>query len=425
MKLRIVFLICLLLPVLAFSQKKKGSPKLLVYGSDVTAWSAAVQAAKSNVETVLVLDSPFLGKELTDDRLAIQHALALDGGQWMWLLMDMAGSKSRSDSVATITKRDFNPQLAKNALEKSVDAQANLTVIPNQQVIKADKGRRAWEITLSNRQRYSVLSVLDASVDGTIAKSAGIPVDSLSKGSLTAMKDVNLAISRTTVAVGELDQQPQLVFLRDLLQGEKENVLDIGLMRSIAKSPENIGFRSAYGQALGATAAYLAFFKTTSKKIDIRKLQAELLAFNVRMTPYADVATDDRDFKALQKFFLTGVFLGREEQGQYVFDRKGYVKFSDIKDILNDIYTRSQLWFLDNYRDEEMTWKDVIGLIKFVSFKGDEVERQIEKDWSTKFKFEGTYKPEDKITREQFAIITDLFTTSFAKAINLDGTFVK
>lgn len=424
MNLRVLTFLCMLIPCLVCAQKK-AKPKMFVYGSDITALSAAIQAARSNVPTVMLMDKPILAEEITSEVLQIEGNKNLDGGIWMGILMEMAISKTRDDSLAQVVKKDFNPQLARNAIDKYMRELPNLTVIKEQSISKVTRNKRNWEIVLSNRQKFEVLSVVDASEDAGLVKASGLKLDSALQGGYTQAKDMGLAISRTSLAVGELDKVSSVVFLKDLLDFEKENLFDIGRLRSMVKSPDNIGFRSSFGQAIGATAGYTAFFKTDSKKIDIRKLQAELLAFKARLIPYQDVEVKDTHFAAIQKCYLTGFFLGKEVEGKYIFDGDQIVKFSDVKTVLNDIYTRSQLWFLDNYREDELTWKDLLGMIKFIAFKGDEVDRQIAKDWKTKLKFEGEFSPENKVTRDQFAVVADLFSSSFAKAINLDGSFVK
>ncbi|MGX1641438.1 FAD-dependent oxidoreductase [Sphingobacterium sp.] len=424
MNLRVLTFLCLLFPCLVCAQKK-AKPKMFVYGSDITALSAAIQAARSNVPTVMLMDRPILAEEITSEVLQFEGNKNLDGGIWMGILMEMAISKTRDDSLAQVVKKDFNPQLARNAIDKYMRELPNLTVIKEQSISKVTRNKRNWEIILSNRQKFEVLSVVDASEDAGLVKASGLKLDSALQGGYTQAKDMGLAISRTSLAVGELDKASSVVFLKDLLDFEKENLFDIGRLRSMAKSPDNIGFRSSFGQAIGATAGYTAFFKTDSKKIDIRKLQAELLAFKARLIPYQDVEVKDPHFAAIQKCYLTGFFLGKDVEGKYIFDGDQIVKFSDVKPVLNDIYTRSQLWFLDNYREDELTWKDLLGMIKFIAFKGDEVDRQIAKDWKTKLKFEGEFSPENKVTRDQFAVVADLFSSSFAKAINLDGSFVK
>lgn len=421
-----IFVCGLILAIpLGLIAQKKEKPRILVYGSDVVALNAAVQAARSNVPTVWVLDEAEIANELTGEPLALKSNAGLDGGLWMEILMEMTGSKERNDSLARVVKNKMNPRLAKNAVEKIIGKLANLTVVKGEAISQLEARRRGWQVTLSNRQKYSVLSIVDASRGGDlVALHADSSVDSAFRAYRT-IDELALAESRTTLALGELQGELRVVLLSDLLAAESDNLFDLRYLRTVEETPETIPFRSAVGQALGATAGYCAFFKVSSDRIDIRKLQSELLAFRARLSPYQDVSVADRHFSALQKFYLTGYFMGADADGSYHLGTNKPVRLEEVKDVFNSIYTRSQLWFLDHYHQDEMTWSDLMELIKFVSFKGDEIVRQVRRDWQTKLEFRGEYDPNRIVTREHFAVITDLFSTAFSKAINEDGSFVK
>lgn len=397
---------------------------MLVYGSGVVALSAAVQSARSNVPTLWVLDQQEVAGELTQQPLSVTGNSGLDGGLWMEILMEMAMSKKQDDSLARVIKRDLNPRLAKNAVEKIIDKLPNLTLIKDQSIHAAERRRRGWRVTLSNRERYTVISMVDASSSGDlVAQHPEAATDSIS--AYRKIEELGLAESRTTVALGELDGALRAVRLSDLLAAESDNLFDLGFLRSVEASPESIPFRSALGQALGATAGYCAFFKTETDRINIRKLQSELLAFRARLNPYQDVSIKDHHFSAFQKLYLTAYFSGERQGEAYHLGKDKPIRMEEIREVMNTIYTRSQLWFLDHYREDEMTWRDLMDFTKFVSFKGDEIVRQVQKDWQTKLQFQGEYDPKGLVTREQFAVITDLFSDAFAKAVNLDGSFVK
>lgn len=424
MNLRLALLAILIIPLSLFAQKKQ-KPKLLVYGSDIAAFSAAVQAARSNVPTVWVLDQAQIAPEITSQAVKINSNQKLDGGIWMNILMEIAVSKAKSDSLAQMVKQDLNPRLAQNALDKIIAELPNLTLIKNQQISKTSQKKRGWDIQLSNRLQFSVLSLLDFSEKGSLYTQAEKDDKPYASNAIQKAADVSLALGRTSVGAAELDGSAHVILLKDLLTFERNNLLDAGFLRQVSSDPNNIAFRAAYGQALGATAAYLAFFKTNSKSIDIRKLQAELMAFSARLTPYQDVSSQDTHFGSIQKNYLTGFFLGQVEDGKYLFKKDDFVRFDDVKAVMNDIYTRSQLWFLDNFRNEDLTWGDLFGLIKYVSLKGDEVQKQVEKEWNSKRKFQGEFSLKNKVTREHFAVMADLYSNSFSKTINLDGSFVK
>src|SRR5690606_12573352 len=162
---------------------------------------------------------------------------------------------------------------------------ANLTLIKGEAINQLEPRRRGWQVRLSNRQKYQVLSIVDASRGGDLAAlHTDTSIDSVFKAYRT-IDELGLAESRTTLALGELQDALRVVLLSDLLASESENLFDLGYLRDIEPTPETIPFRSAVGQALGATAGYCAFFKVSSDRIDIRKLQSELLAFRARLNP--------------------------------------------------------------------------------------------------------------------------------------------
>lgn len=50
------------------------------------------------------------------------------------------------------------------------------------------------------------------------------------------------------------------------------------------------------GQAAGTIAAYCAFYKTSTKTINVRVVQGELLAFDALLIPYSDIELKDPNF---------------------------------------------------------------------------------------------------------------------------------
>jgi len=404
--------------------QKKEKPRLLIYGSNEYSSTAAFQAAQSNVPTVLVYDKPI------DTRFSLSE-LAKNSKE------DLKPESHLKDPDS-LGALEFGA-LVVNEFNNKINP--FLTEIDNKTVKKLVKTKKGWEVTLSDNQKFNVISIIDATENSDLTSLSKLNFDVQEKDDFTLPKDMSLAMSRTTVASIAHDSIRRVIFLEDLLKAQKDNLFNLGIGRKYlalkpaensleddlsAEEEENDDIGDLpFAKALGATAGYLAFFKSDAGKIDIRKLQSELITFDSNIIPYQDVSSDDNHFKAIVKCYLTGFFLGKEHEGKYIFDKAANVKFDEIKPVFNDIYTRSQLWFLDNYRNDDLTWKDLISLIRFVSFKGEEVETQIAKGWSTKLKFEGEYNPENKITREQFAVVTDLYSSAFAKAINLDGSFVK
>jgi len=422
-----VFFAVFVLPLSLFAQKppKPKKPEMLVYGSGALAFAAALQGAKSGVPTLWVTENEELIPELTGGgRLRIDNLPHLDGGIWLDLLMETGRSKAKNDSLAQAIKQDINPQLVKNALERMLAAHPLLTVLRSQPIHAINRQKKDWQVTLGNKQRFLVRAVLDAGKEQRLRALAGIENPAATSAGILPIGEISLEHSRTLVASGQSGDEVYGVSLTDLLAAERDNFFDLaGLQGFCGDERRNIPFKTAIGQALGATAAYVAFFKTTADKIDVRKLQTELLAYGAKIVPYRDIQTGDSHFNTVQRFGLSGMLQGRVEDGVFLLGKAERVAYKEIEPIFNRLYTRSQLWFADN-QGEYFTWKDFLSLVKFVGMRG-EIEKQVERDWSTKLKFDGAFDLDAHVNRYQFAVILERYAPPYPTAVTREGGFVR
>jgi hypothetical protein len=181
------------------------------------------------------------------------------------------------------------------------------------------------------------------------------------------------------------------------------------------------------GQAAGTIAAYCAFFKTTTKLINPRVVQGELLAFNAILIPYEDIDQNDQNdlnFLAFQRLGLSGLIKPKLNDGKLYFDTAGIVKSEDIKLSMREYYTRSQLWFADNKKDT-LSINDVIELIKFNANRGEELKQEIAESWKNSFKLSSPFEPERNITRKEFGILVDKYLQPFNIRIDPIGNLLR
>src|SRR5690606_36183664 len=108
--------------------------------------------------------------EFTRSARGMENLLNVDGGIWMKLLMRMGALKDASDSLARHIKREINPRLFENALEKIISEQANLKIVFANDIIAIDKKRKHWSITLEDGHKYTVDCVIDASVNQKLGR---------------------------------------------------------------------------------------------------------------------------------------------------------------------------------------------------------------------------------------------------------------
>lgn len=416
-------ILLLLIAVQPCLGQKAKKPQLMVYGSDFLAFSVAVQSAKSSVPTLWLVDGDQLMPEFFNGRTEIETTPHVDGGIWMDILMEMALAKSPDDSLANIVKRDMSPRLFQNAVEKVLSRLPELTVMRGEEILSIKRRKRDWEVQIGSKHRYNVRSVVDASQQQGLSTLADISWED-NVEPMRTLSTIPLTQLRTSVAVGAIDQTLYSVLLEDILAGEKDGFFNFRGTREIMSDDIALTpLRAAIGQAVGATAAYLAFFRTASDKVDVRKLQTELMTYGARILPFQDIAISDRHFYALQRFGLASVLPNLHTEEGFLFHKDERVGFKEIEPIFDRLYSRSQLWFLDNEGDY-FRWKDLLSLIKFVGLRGDDIDQQIEKEWSGKLGFEGDFNREAFVSRYQFAVMLDRYANPYVRAVNQEGEFI-
>ncbi|NGM60807.1 FAD-dependent oxidoreductase [Sphingobacterium sp. SGG-5] len=417
---KIVSLLLLLFGKLSLCAKEV-KPALLVYGSNIEAFTAAIQSARSNVPTLWIMGTHRLVEELTLRPLKITANQGLDGGIWMDLLMASALNDGVSDSLAQAVKKGVNPTLMLHAMERMMGKEKQLTVLRNERVASLERNKHDWAVVLENGKKYDVRAIVDASPDGELANEVvksqvSLGTVTLRKASVLTPKEV-----RTTVAVGEYRDSCYTLLVKDILS---QNFQELFFTKSLmpATDTESIPLRAHIGQAVGALVAYCAFFKTTADKVDVRKLQTELMGFGARLLPWKDVSVKDPNYAVIQNGYLATILEGKE--GNQLFDRKDSVAVDSVKSIFNQLYSRSQLWFLDNTADY-FTLKDLLSFVKFVSFRGNEVDEQVQKDWEKRLKFEGEYDLARTVTRYEFLVLVDKYANPCAKAVTVGGDIIR
>jgi FAD dependent oxidoreductase len=185
----------------------------------------------------------------------------------------------------------------------------------------------------------------------------------------------------------------------------------------------------AIGQGAGVTAAYCAFFKTTTSNLKPRIIQGELLDFKGNMLPLADISGDPY-WRAIQQICATGLLKGRSipintKQQQFVFMPDSIVTTAEVRPVLTEIYTRAFLWFNLAKPGKEFTVGNLLSFISELTLtEPDNLQKKIEKEWSAQYKFKSAFDMERPITRREFAILANKYLNPFARAVDLDGRVV-
>ncbi len=183
------------------------------------------------------------------------------------------------------------------------------------------------------------------------------------------------------------------------------------------------------GQGAGCVAAYCAFYKTTTKHLNVRSIQGELLDFKGYLMPFSDVPLSDRNFRAIQQVSATGMLQGVQKvtgkTASVLFRPDSLVSTAEVEPVIREIYTRAFIWFNKNKPGAQFTLGNLLSFISEITLTEPKVlQGNIQKQWKDVYKFTGTYDLTRPVTRREFAVLTNKFLNPFARTVDLTGKLV-
>jgi hypothetical protein len=239
---------------------------------------------------------------------------------------------------------------------------------------------------------------------------------------------------RTSISVGSGDKDPAYSIplgaivpknVDNILITEKALSIAIGINESIA----NPAVQMTLGQGVGATAAYLAFFKTTTKHLTVRIIQGEILDYKGYLLPFTDIPQKDPHWRAIQQVCETGMLRGiQKTNGNSVeihFEPNDLVSTDEIKPTLLEVYTRAFLWFNKEKPGEKFTLGNLLSLISDYTLTDPKtLELTVGKLWKPQFKLPGDLDLKRPATRLEFVVLANKYLNPFAKTVDLSGRIV-
>ena len=183
------------------------------------------------------------------------------------------------------------------------------------------------------------------------------------------------------------------------------------------------------GQGAGCVAAYCAFFKTTTKNLNVRTIQGELLDFKGYLLPFSDVPLSDPNFRAIQQVGATGMLKGVQKSNgktaPVLFNADSLVTTAEVEPAIREIYTRAFIWFNKEKPGAQFTVGNLLSFISEISLTDPKVLRSsIEKQWKDTLKFTLPYDMNRTLTRREFAVLTNKYLNPFARTVDLTGKLV-
>jgi len=376
-------------------------PDVFVVGNGNAAVAAAIQAAQSNVKTVLLLqaggfDIEPIGKDL--------HS-----GIQATFLNKIKKFKQLNDSIGEV---QFDKQTANQVLVKWTDSIKNLTVIKNVQWIKADRSGKGWVFKLSDGKTIRPEVFVNAA-DQKL--NAALKIDASAVGTWEKFNYQN-PIYKTNVATGkQINGSTNTIFsLYQLLMPTQENLVYVSDASSMLM-----------GQAAGAVAAYAGFFNQRTSESNLKKIQGELIAYNSNLMPFVDVGIKDANWKAIQMVGISGVIKAEETNGKLLFNGEKLVSTNDIKQVVKDHYYKAQIWF-DDHKSEIITIGDALDMVCYVGNKAPEsTHKEVEKKWKTTYAFTSKFDAERQISRRELAVLLQDYMPPFNVTIDKTGKIIR
>lgn len=393
----LIILALLLVHVIAYAQTLK--PGVLVVGASPSGIAAAIQAAHSGVKTVLVDEGPIASINLDQKDREDPYGIPKELLHKIEILQKYP---VKSDQV-------LSPEYLGTIFKGWTDTIKNLTVIRNSSISSVKKAGKDWEIQIPGTTIKTDL-IVDATLGRKIAGLVGLKEAAKSADSLSYAHQ----LYRTSVAIPVAQStHPATIPLKFFLSPFKNFVY--------ASPDRNASERTyAAGQAAGAIAAYCAFFKTTTDKLNVRLIQSELMTYKSRLIEFADIAPLDSNAKAFQQLALTGIIKGQVKNNQMYLYPDSSVSTEDIRDPVKEYYSRSQIWFLDN-KSDKITLKQLLSLIKFTAQRGAELDKEVEKGWKTSFKLPHSFDLNRAVTRREFTVLFNRYLRPFDVSIDMNG----
>ena len=376
-------------------------PDVFIVGNNNAAVAAAIQAAQSNVKTVLLLQSGgFDIAPVGND---------LHSGVQETFIKKMKAYENQNDSLAALK---FDKHIANIVLSKWTDSIKNLTVIKNVLWIKADRAGKGWVFKLSDGKTVRpevLINIADQKLNAAL-KIAATGATSWAKF------DYQNSIYKTNVAAGKnIDGSTNTTLsLYQLLMPAQENLVYVSDASSMLM-----------GQSAGAVAAYAGFFNLKTSESNLKRIQGELIAFNTNLIPFADLGTKDSNWKAIQMVGITGMLKAEEINGKLLFNAEKLVSTADIREPMSAHYYKAQIWF-DDHKSEAITIEDALSMICYVGNKAPESTRkEVEKKWKTTYGFVTDFNPERQVSKRELAVMLQDYMPPFNVTIDKTGKILR
>jgi ribulose 1,5-bisphosphate synthetase/thiazole synthase len=399
---------------------------VLVIGSSASGVSAAIQCARSKVKTILLSQGEWLATGMPAGKTYLIKAnLNLPTGIWGEFqnkVIDFYKNTTGYEAPGHVTLK-FESALGAGILKRMADTVKNLTIKINTPFTAIKKNGTGWDVSITVNGNTDIINakvVIDATEKGEVVHKAGA---TLSRKYEFAGVD-GIKLYRTSIATSSVLPMGYIP-MRDLILRDADNLLITDQLLQAEEDMQYLPLQMALGQGAGTIAAYTAFFKTTTNKLNVRLIQQELLDFKAYLLPFVDMKRDDRYIRAVQQIGATGILIGEPVSGGLLFKPNAMVTTEEIKPVLTEIYSRAFLWFNKEKPDTQFTVGNLLSLISELTLSDPQtLQTTMRSDWNKKYHFNSAFDFNRPVTRLEFAVLVNQFLNPFARTVDINGEVV-
>jgi hypothetical protein len=414
---------------------------VVVIGNGTSAIAAAIQSGRSKVKTLLLLNGPWLEELSLQKMITLNDPSYAPSGIWEEVDKELRDFYKKTPGYDTLSKSlKFEPYAAGAALKRMADSVKMLTSKTNVSYTSIEKDGTGWKLEVvikGEKVTIKAKVLVDGTEDGEMIKKAGatLPPDIktwMDKGAPDLYRTSIASGTFTVDAHGSRSNYPggpvYYIPLSAVAVKDADNLLTIN-KTLFPKGAYNLTTKIAIGQAVGATAAFCAFFKTTTKKLDVRVIQIELLDFKSSLLYFTDVERSDLYYRSIQQIAATGLLKGMsvmvadgKNMEDFEFMPDVAVATSEIKPVLTEIYSRVFLWINREQPGEKFTVGNLLSLISEITLTDpNDFKITMQKAWKTEYKFKSDFDLNKPVTRREFAVLANKYLNPFARAVDTNG----
>ncbi len=414
---------------------------VVVIGNGTSAIAAAIQSGRSKVKTLLLLNGPWLEELSLQKMITLNDPTYAPSGIWEEVDKELREFYKKTPGYDTLSKTlKFEPFAAGAALKRMADTVKMLTSKINVSYTSVEKDGTGWKLEIvikGEKVTIKAKVLIDGTEDGEMITKAGATLPPDIK---TWMDKGASDLYRTSIASGTYEVNAQegpdnyphgpvyYIPLTAVAVKDADNLLTLN-KTLFPKGAYNLTAKIAIGQAVGATAAFCAFFKTTTKKLDVRVIQIELLDFKSSLLYFTDIERSDPYYRSIQQIAVTGLLKGMQvnvadgkkmEYFEFMPDMPVYTK--EIKPVLTEIYSRVFLWMNKEQPGEKFTVGNLLSLISEITLADpNDFKIVMQKAWKAEYRFKSDFELNKPLTRREFAILANQYLNPFARAVDING----